>query len=54
MPMPETKPHQPDRVAIAQQKEEIFFTLVDQLRSTSDPEQAKQLGDHVGRILFGE
>jgi hypothetical protein len=52
--MCEIKPRQPDRVANPQQKEEIFFTLIDQFRSTSDPEQAKQSGDHVGRILFGE
>lgn len=54
MPMSETKPHQCELVAISQQKEKAFFALVDRLRSTSDPNEAEQLGDEVGRVLFGE
>jgi hypothetical protein len=36
------------------QKEKAFFELAGRFRSTSDPEEAKQLGDELGRLVFGE
>jgi hypothetical protein len=37
-----------------QQKEKAFFRLAERFRAASDPEQAKQLGDQLGRFVFGE
>jgi predicted transcriptional regulator len=37
-----------------QQKEKAFFQLAERFRAASDPEQAKQLGDQLGRFVFGE
>jgi len=37
-----------------QQKEKAFFQLAERFRSASDPEQVKQLGDALGRFVFGE
>ena len=37
-----------------QQKEKAFFQSAERLRSASDPEQAKKLGDELGRFVFGE
>lgn len=37
-----------------QQKEQAFFHLAERFRAASDPEQAKQLGDELGRFVFGE
>lgn len=36
------------------QKEKAFFDLAERFRATSDPEQAKRLGDELGRLVFGE
>ncbi len=36
------------------QKEKAFFDLAERFRAASDPEQAKQLGDELGRLVFGE
>jgi hypothetical protein len=36
------------------QKEKVFFDLAERFRSASDPDQAKQLGDELGRLVFGE
>jgi hypothetical protein len=36
------------------QKEKEFFELAERFRATSDPEQAKKLGDELGRMAFGE
>ena len=36
------------------QKEKAFFELAERFRAASDPEQAKQLGDELGRLVFGE
>jgi hypothetical protein len=36
------------------QKEKAFFELAEQFRAASDPQQAKQLGDQLGRFVFGE
>jgi hypothetical protein len=36
------------------EKEKAFFALADRFRSASDPEEVKQLGDKMGRFVFGE
>jgi hypothetical protein len=36
------------------QKEKAFFELAERFRAASDPEQAKRLGDDLGRLVFGE
>ncbi len=36
------------------QKEKAFFDLAARFRAASDPEQAKQLGNQLGRLVFGE
>jgi hypothetical protein len=37
-----------------QQKEKAFFQLAERFRAASDPDQVKQLGDELGRFVFGE
>jgi hypothetical protein len=37
-----------------QQKEKAFFQLAERFRSADDPEQVKQLGNQLGRFVFGE
>jgi predicted DNA-binding ribbon-helix-helix protein len=37
-----------------QQKEKACFQLAECFRAASDPEQVKQLGDQLGRFVFGE
>ena len=37
-----------------QQKEKAFFQLAERFRAADDPEQVKQLGDRLGRFVFGE
>ena len=37
-----------------QQKEKIFFQLAERFRAADDPEQVKQLGNQLGRFVFGE
>ena len=37
-----------------EQKEKAFFDLAERFRNASDPEQAKRLGDELGRLVFGE
>jgi hypothetical protein len=36
------------------EKEEAFFALANRFRSASDPEELQQLGDKMGRFVFGE
>ena len=36
------------------QKEKAFFQLAERFRAASDPDQVKQLGDQLGRFVFGE
>ena len=36
------------------QKEKAFFELAGRFRGASDPNEAKQLGDELGRMVFGE
>jgi len=35
-------------------KQQEFFALVSRFRETSDPKEAKRLGDELGRMVFGE
>lgn len=36
------------------QKEKAFFELAERFRNSKDPEDVKQLGDELGRFVFGE
>jgi len=36
------------------QKERAFFDLAERFRSASDADEAKRLGDELGRMVFGE
>jgi predicted DNA-binding protein len=36
------------------QKEKTFFQLAERFRAAKDPEQVKNLGDELGRFVFGE
>jgi len=41
-------------IEASRQKEKAFFQLAERFREASDPEQVKQLGDQLGRFVFGE
>jgi hypothetical protein len=34
-------------------KQQEFFELAERFRETTDPEEAKRLGDELGRMVFG-
>jgi len=34
-------------------KQQEFFELAERFRSATDPEEAKRLGDELGRMVFG-
>ena len=36
------------------EKEKAFFALAERFRSASDASEAKELGDQLGRFVFGE
>jgi len=36
------------------QKEKTFFDLAERFRASRKPEEAKRLGDELGRMMFGE
>ena len=36
------------------EKEKAFFALAERFRAASDPDEIKQLGDEMGRFIFGE
>ena len=36
------------------QKEKAFFELAERFRNSRNPEEVKQLGDELGRFVFGE
>jgi hypothetical protein len=40
-------------VEAQKRKQEQFFDLAERFRSASDPEEAKRLGDELGRMVFG-
>ncbi|MGB8473043.1 MAG: hypothetical protein WCE61_03025 [Candidatus Acidiferrum sp.] len=35
-------------------KQQEFFQLAEQFRNAADPEEAKRLGDALGRMVFGD
>jgi hypothetical protein len=41
-------------VEARKRKEKAFFELAQRFRAASDPEQAKRLGEELGRLVFGE
>ena len=41
-------------IEATKQKEQAFFELADRFRSSKDPNEVKQLGDELGRFVFGE
>ncbi|GAC1621603.1 MAG: hypothetical protein PVS2B2_15700 [Candidatus Acidiferrum sp.] len=41
------------RTEAEKRKQEEFFELAHRLRNTTDPEEAKGLGDEHGRMVFG-
>jgi len=36
------------------QKEKAFFELAERFRNANDPAEIRQLGDKMGRFIFGE
>jgi hypothetical protein len=36
------------------EREQAFFELAKRFREAKDPEQVRQLGDQLGRFVFGE
>jgi hypothetical protein len=36
------------------EKEKAFLTLAELFRAATDPDEVKQLGDQMGRLIFGE
>jgi aminoglycoside phosphotransferase family enzyme len=41
-------------IAAEKQKESAFFDLAQRFRSSKDPGEVKELGDELGRFVFGE
>ena len=41
-------------ITAEKQKEKAFFELAERFRSSKIPEETKQLGDELGRFVFGE
>ena len=35
-------------------KQREFFDLAERFRNATDPEEAKRLGDQMGRMVFGD
>lgn len=35
------------------EREKAFFELAERFRDSTDPEEVKQLGDELGRFVFG-
>ncbi len=35
-------------------KQQQFFDLAERFRNTTDPDEAKRLGDELGRMVFGD
>jgi hypothetical protein len=40
--------------ATGKEKEKAFFALAERFRAADDPKEVKQLGDQMGRFIFGE
>jgi hypothetical protein len=41
-------------IEASKRKEESFFDLAERFRASKDPNEAKRLGDELGRFVFGE
>ena len=41
-------------IAAERQKEKAFFELAERFRESKNPEEAKELGEELGRFVFGE
>jgi len=41
-------------IETSKQKEQAFFELAERFRASKDPVEAKQLGDELGHMVFGE
>lgn len=41
-------------IEASRQKEQSFFRLAERFRAANDPKQVKELGDELGRFVFGE
>lgn len=41
-------------LAAQKEKEEAFYFLAQRFRAATDPQEVKQLGDQMGRFIFGE
>ena len=41
-------------IETSKQKEQAFFDLAERFRASDDPAEARQLGDKLGRMVFGE
>jgi len=41
-------------IETSKQKEQAFFELAERFRASDDPAAAKQLGDKLGRMVFGQ
>ena len=41
-------------IAAEKRKQQEFFELAERFRNASDPEEAKRLGDALGRMVFGD
>ena len=42
-----------DGMEAQKQKQRQFFELAERFRCATDPEEAKRLGDQLGRMVFG-
>jgi hypothetical protein len=42
-----------DGMEAQKQKQQRFFELAERFRGAADPEEAKRLGDQLGRMVFG-
>ena len=41
-------------IETSKQKQQAFFELAERFRASKDSVEAKQLGDQLGRMVFGE
>ena len=41
-------------IQVQKEKEKAFFELAQKFREADDPKQVQQLGDQLGRFVFGE
>ncbi len=42
-----------DGIEAEKRRQQAFFELAERFRGAKDPEEAKRLGDHLGRMVFG-